>query len=158
MLQSSAKAFSLIRDLKDLLNFRLNPNASGLNFIRQAVDELGWPYLVFSNAGTETEGSSVFFLRIRGIDAVSKDIFGGSLYSYAPHNMDIAYELTSGGKPIPSSKDMLAINFEAIKLGVAMNLIEVANGTAVTLTSVEAALAAGAVESLDIELWPLKGV
>jgi hypothetical protein len=149
-MQSTAKAIALIRDLQDLLNKRLS---AGLNSSRQAFDANNWPYLVFSVSGNEAEGQPVLFIRIANVDMVSKDIFGNQTYAYAPHTLELAYELSSGGAPLVSHADLITCEFEAIKTGVRLQLKEIANGTAVTATSVSAA---SPVADLDQLYWPTK--
>src|ERR1700677_222070 len=153
---SNAKAIRLVQDIVDLLNVRL-ANGSGLNTITQGfyVDANGasWPFATISHNGTVTEGSSVVYIQISNVDAVSKDIFGNQTYAYAPHILQLGYELTSGGAPIPAIADLLTCEFESIKSGVRLQVKQVANGTAVTPTSVNAATAAA---DLDQLYWPTK--
>ena len=153
---SNAKAIRLVQDIVDLLNVRFKNNA-GLNTITQGfyVDANGasWPYAIISSGGTVTEGSSVVYIQIANVDMVSKDIFGNQTYAYAPHILQLGYELTSGGAPIPAVADLLTCEFEAIKSGVRLQLKQVANGTAVTPASVNAAAAAADIDQL---YWPTK--
>ena len=148
-MQSTAKAIALCRDLADLLAKR--PMA--LNTIRQAFDANNWPYLVLSVGGNEAEGQPVVLIRISNVDMVSKDIFGNQTYAYAPHILELAYELTSGGAPEVARADLLTCEFESIKTGVRVQLKEIANGTAVTAASVSAA---APVADLDQLYWPTK--
>jgi hypothetical protein len=148
-MQSTAKAIALCRDLADLLSKR--PMA--LNTIRQAFDANNWPYLVLSVGGNEAEGQPVVLIRISNVDMVSKDIFGNQTFAYAPHILELAYELTSGGAPEVARADLLTCEFESIKTGVRVQLKEIANGTAVTATSVTAA---APVADLDQLYWPTK--
>jgi hypothetical protein len=94
-------------------------------------------------------------LRCRAVNAVSKDVFGNDLIAFAPHKLEVAYELTAANNPIPTDVDLLIAEFEAIKTGVAIQLKEIANGTAVSEASMNAA--AVAIE-LDELYWPTKGV
>jgi hypothetical protein len=151
-MQSNAKAIRLIQDIQDLLNVRL-ANGSGLNTITQAFDSNNWPYLLISHNGNVAEGQPVVFVRISNVDAVSKDIFGNQTYAYAPHVLEFAYELTSGSAPYPTRADLAVCEFESIKSGVRFQLKEIANGTAVTATSVSAA---SAIADLDQLYWPTK--
>ena len=96
----------------------------------------------FELGGTVTEGSAVVYIEISNVDMVSKDIFGNQTYAYAPHILQLGYELTSGGAPIPAIADLLTCEFEAIKSGVRLQIKQVANGTAVTPAYVNAAAAA----------------
>lgn len=157
MIFSNAKPIALLRDLGNKLQIRFQ-NGAGLNTLSQGfyTDANGaiWPYILLYNASAGTgEGNPVVYIEISCVDAVSKDIFGGQLYAYAPELMQFGYELTSGGAPIPSRSDLLVCEFEAIKTGVQQQLKEVANGTAVTPASVNAA---SPVVSLDELYWPTK--
>lgn len=152
MPQSNAKAVALSRDLADKLAKRY-AGSSTVNTVRQAFDANGWPMIFLSHNGTETAGNAVILIRIKGVDAVSKDIFGGSTTAYAPHTLEFAYELAAANKPTPTLADVVTADFEAIKTGVRYQLKEIANGTAVTETSINA-------KSPDADLdelyWPTK--
>jgi len=157
MIFSNAKPIALLRDLGNKLQIRFQNN-SGLNALQQGfyTDANGaiWPYIQLYNATAGLgEGNPVVLIEISCVDAVSKDVFGNELYAYAPELLQFGYELSSGGAPIPSRSDLLACEFEAIKTGVQIQLKEVANGTAVTAASVNAATA---VETLDELYWPTK--
>lgn len=153
-MKSTATAAALVRGVADKLNIRLAANST-INTVRQATDANGWPMLFLSHAGNEAAGQPVIALRIAGIDMVSKDIFGGSTFAYAPHNLEIAYELDSNGKPTPSAQDILAATFEAIKTGVKTQLKEIAHSTAVTEASLNSTASS---ESLDELNWPTKSI
>jgi hypothetical protein len=111
--------------------------------------------LFLSDAGNEAAGQPVIALRISAVNAVSKDVFGNDLIAFAPHALEIAYELTASDNPIPSDKDLLTAEYEAIKTGVKIQLKELANGTAVTEANINAAAVA---LELDELYWPTKGV
>lgn len=149
-MKSTAKAIALFRDIADKLNVRL-----GAGRVRAASDANGWPMLFVSVAGNEAESHSVIALRCSAVDAVSKDVFGNALTAFAPHALEVAYELDANGKPIPASADLIVCEREAILTGVKVQLKEIANGTAVT----EAAMnAAAPVIELEDLYWPAKGV
>jgi hypothetical protein len=157
MIYSNAKAVALLRDLGNKLQIRL-ANNSGLNTVTQGfyTDANGavWPYILVSNASSGTgEGQPVVYIEISDVNAVSKDIFGGNLYAYAPSLLQFSYELASGGAPIPTRTDVLTCEFEAIKTGVQLALVELPNGTAVTPANVNAATP---VITLDELYWPTK--
>lgn len=152
---SYAKAQAVMRDLADKLAKRLPAGASGLNTLRQANDANGWPMLFISHNGTESEGQPVALIRIKGVDMVSKDVFGNALVAYAPHTLEVAYEKTSGGFPLIASADEAAINFEAMRTGIRYQLKEIANGTAVTESALNAAAVVADLEDL---YWPTKSV
>jgi hypothetical protein len=153
---SNAKAIRLVQDINDLLTVRLLNNA-GLNTITSAfytdANGAAWPYILISHNGNVAEGQPVVYIQISNVDAVSKDIFGNQTYAYAPHILQLGYELTAGGAPEPAIADLLTCEFEAIKSGVRLQVKQVANGTAVTSTSVNAAAATA---DLDQLYWPTK--
>lgn len=153
-MQSVAKAQALVRDLSDKISKRY-AGSSTINTVRIAADANGWPMIFLSIGGSEVEGASVIVIRISNPNAVTKDILGLSTFAYAPHLLEFAYELTSGGFPIPSAKDLIIAEFEAIKTGVKFELKAIANGTAVTETSLNAATP---VIDLDELYWPTKSV
>lgn len=156
---SNAKAVALLRDLGNKLQIRFQNN-TGVNTLAQgwtAPDAAGaiWPYILLYNAtaGLAT-GNPVIYIAIKGVDAVSKDIFGNDTDSYAPHKLLFGYELgAAGNETWASHSDLVTAEFESIKTGVALNLIEVANGAGVTDTTVEAATP---VVILDELYWPTK--
>ena len=157
MIFSNAKPIALMRDLINKLNIRFQNN-SGINTSVQGfyTDALGavWPYaLLYNSTDGVAESNPVVYLEISCVNAVSDDIFGNPLYAYAPELLQIGYELSAGGSPIPARADLETINFEAIKTGVQLQLKEVANGTAVTPASVNAA---SPLVSLDELYWPTK--
>lgn len=153
-MKSTAKAEALLRDVADKLKVRFAGSAT-IDTVRAARDAQGWPMLFLSDAGNEAAGQAVIALRIRAVDAVSKDVFGNDLVAFAPHKLEVAYELTATDNPIPTDKDLLTAEFEAIKTGVAIQLKELANGTAVTEANMNAAAVA---LELDELYWPTKGV
>lgn len=148
-MKSTAKAEALVRDLAEKLAKRLSGKT-----VRQARDSQGWPMIVISG-GNEAAGQEVQAIRIKAVDAVSKDVFGNDLVAFAPHTLEHAYELAAANNPIPTDADIYAVAWECSKLGVKTQLKELANGTAVTAANMDAASAA--VELDDIN-WPTKGV
>lgn len=157
-MQSNAKSLALIRDLADRLNVRLPASSAGLNSSRQAFDANNWPILVLSHNGNEAEGQPVVWIRISNVDAVSKDIFGNQTFAYAPHKLELAYELQATpniGNSFVTHADLLTSEFEAQTCGCEFQIKEIANGTAVTETSVNAA---AAVIDLQPLYWPTKSV
>jgi hypothetical protein len=154
-MKSTAKAEAILRDVADKLKVRFAGSAT-INSVRTTKDANGWPVVIASVAGNEAAGQPVIALRMYANDAVSTDVFGNALTAFAPHTMDIAYELgASGNATEPSHADLLKVEFEAILTGVAINLKELANGTAVTPANIAAAAATAAIENL---YWPTKGV
>ena len=155
MNQSTAKAIALARDLADKLSKRLAPAAAGLNTVRQAFDANGWPMIFCSHNANEAEGQPVLAIRISNPDMVSKDIFGNSLFAYAPHILEIAYELNTVPASFVAVADRARAEFESIKTGCRWQLKEIANGTAVTEASMNAKAADA---DLDELYWPTKSV
>lgn len=153
-MKSLAKADALLRDVADKLKVRLAGSAT-IDTVRAARDAAGWPMLFLSDAGNEAAGQPVIAIRIKAVDAVSKDVFGNDLVAFAPHKLEVAYELAAANNPIPTDVDVLIAEYESIKTGVAIQLKELANGTAVTAANMDAA--AVAIE-LDELYWPTKGV
>lgn len=151
-MQSNAKSLALIRDLADVLANRFS-GSSTIDTVRTAFDSNSWPYLVCSDGGNEAAGQPVILIRISNVDMVSKDIFGNSTFAYAPHIMELAYELKANGDSTPSHSDLLKTEFEAIKVGARMQLKEIANTVAVTPTNVTAA---SPTTDIDQLYWPTK--
>jgi hypothetical protein len=155
-MQSTAKAIALIRGLHSNLKNRLENNA-GVNTISFAFDSNNWPYLLIFNATDGiAEGNPVIFIRISNVPMVSTDIFGNATYAYSPDLLEFAYELSSGGAPLPARADIITCEYESILTGVQFQLKELANGTAVTAANVSADVSP--VVSLDNLYWPTKGV
>ena len=159
---SNAKAVALLRDVADKLSKRLAYSGLSVNSVSTAfsgADAAGgvWPYLLISQNGNVAEGQPVIYVKISAQDMISKDIFGNDTDSYAPHNLFVAYELSgaAGTNPIPNHADIGAVLFETIKTGVRLNLVELANGTAVTDANVSAATPILAIDEL---YWPTKNV
>jgi hypothetical protein len=153
MLNSTAKAESLIRKLKEHLGFRLQGSAT-IDTIRETKDSAGWPALLLSDGGNEDAGQPVIAIRIKSIDAVSKDIFGNSFAAFAPHDCDIAYEL-DGSEAEPSRLDLAKVLHECSKTAAKLKIREIADATPVTLANLDAAAVA---LEMEFELrWPTKG-
>lgn len=154
-LKSTSKAEAMARDLADKLALRIAGAGAGrVDTLRKAKDSDGWPVLFLSKSGNEAAGQPVIAIRIKGADAVSKDIFGNSITAAAPHNAEMAYEL-DGTEAEPNRKDICKALFELIKLGMKLQVKEIADGTAVTVANMDAA---SATEEYDLLYWPTKGV
>lgn len=153
-MKSLAKSQAILRDVADKLKIRYAGSAT-IDTVSAANDVNGWPMIILSDAGVVTAGSPVIMLRMISANAVSRDIFGNDLISFAPHALEVAYELTAANNPIPIDTDILIAQFEAIKTGVKIQLKEIANGTAVSETSMNAASPAIELEDL---YFPTKGV
>lgn len=154
-MQSTAKADALIRRLADDLSKRYAPSSAGLNSLRLSRDAAGWPMLFASHNGNEAAGQPVLAIRIRNVDMVSKDVFGGSTYAYAPHVLEYGYELNATGGSFVSAADRAAAEFESINKGCRWQLKQIANATAVSEASLDAAAVAADLEEL---YWPTKSV
>jgi hypothetical protein len=154
-IKNLAKAEALVRELKERLELRTAGSAAGrVNSVRETRDSEGYPALVLSRDSDEAAGEPVIAIRIKQIDAVSKDVFGNSMKAYTPHVCDLAYEL-DGSAPQPAAKDVALAVWELSRTGVKVEVKEIADGTAVTLSAMDAASAA---LELDDLRWPTKGV
>ena len=142
------------RDLADRLTLRLEnqTGSTALNFVRQTQDSLGYPILVVSHAGVETESNPVIWVRIANlfepIAGVSPagapvDVFGNASMPFTPSVCQMAVELNGAGAPIPSTQDYTTCLFEITRMGTVIAEFAIANGTAVNQTSVEAQITAG---------------
>lgn len=137
-MKSTAKAESIMRDLKNELELRVKGSAT-IDTVRLAHDAEGWPMLILSDAGVETAGAAVIALRMKAVDAVSKDIFGNSLVAFAPHKMEMAWELDANDKPTPADADVAMVTIVVAKKSICMQVKEIANGTAVDAAAMAAA-------------------
>lgn len=157
MLYSIDHAVGVARDLSDAFKIRFAPGSAGINTVRQAQDANGWPMIFLSHNGVETESNPVIAIRIMNINVGAIDIFGNSTLPFTPHQCEIAYELTSGGAPIPTTADYTTALFQVTRTGVIVENEPIANGTAVTEASMNAAQAAGPAQVLrDID-WRNSG-
>lgn len=154
MAKSTAKAEAMARDLKERLELRLEGSAR-IDTVREAKDANGWPMLFLSDAGNEAAGQPVIGLRIKAVDAVSKDVFGNNLVAFAPHELEFAYELDTT-EAEPDRKDIAIALHETGKIGLKTLIKEIADGTAVNEAGLNGAAAAEALE-YD-QTWPTKGV
>src|SRR5665213_3239528 len=97
---SNAKSLALARDLADRLTVRLQNNASpSLHQVVESfyIDANGasWPVLTVSRGGSVAAGQPVVVIEISNVDMVSKDIFGNQTFAYAPHVLQLGYELSA---------------------------------------------------------------
>lgn len=132
MAKSTAKAEALARDLKERLVKR------GFS-ISESKSAEGFPKLTIN-----TDEASIL---IEGEDAVSKDIFGNSNYSFAPHKLSFASRNDAMSTLIVSK-----ILVEIYKMGVEKTIVKT---HATVLATAEAA--AGDAIIFD-QAWPTKGV
>ena len=82
------------------------------------------------------------------------DVFGNLSLPFTPTVAQIAYELTSGGAPEPTVTDYSTCLFEIARTGTVVQEYAIANGTAVTETSVNAATPLITLKDID---WGFKG-
>lgn len=153
-MKSISKAQACMRDLCEKLSLRL-AGSSSIDSVRQSADSEGWPMAFLSDGGSEVEGAAVIALRIKGLAVLPKDQFQNDQYAYAPHQLEIAYELDADGFPIPVQSDLLKAMFESTKTGICILQKEIANGTAVSAASMDAADVKSELNDL---YWPNKGV
>lgn len=163
MIYSVDHSVGIARDLADRLTLRLGNQTAGtaLNTVRQTQDEFGYPIIVVSHGGTETEGNPVVWIRITnlfensaGANGAPVDIFGNATLPFTPTVTQIAYELTSGGAPEPTVTDYSTCLFEIARTGTVVQEYAIANGTAVTETAVNAATPLITLKDID---WGFKG-
>jgi hypothetical protein len=153
-MQSIHKSAATMRDLKAALDLRFS-NGAGINSSRLAADAQSWPMLFLSVAGNEAAGQPCIAIRIKGLVRPNPDIFQQTQWAYAPHTLEIAFEKDVNSKPSPALADLLSVMFECTKTGITILDKEIANGTAVSEASMNAAVVA--VELNDL-YWPNKGV
>lgn len=149
-MKSTAKAQAQARVLKEKLESRFS-GSSTIDTVRQINDANGWPILLCSDGGVETATSPVIAVRIKAIDAVSKDVFGNALVAFAPHDLEFAYETA-----VPARTDIIKAMAEVGKLGFKILVKEITAATAVTEASMDAATVAVSLES-EVQ-WPSKGM
>lgn len=153
-MKSTAKAEAIIRDVADKLKVRFAGSAT-IDTVRVSKDSAGWPMIICSDAGNEAAGQPVIAIRMKAADAVSKDVFGNDLVAFAPHTIELAYELQAANNPTPSDADLATAVFETVKTGVRYQQKQIANTVAVTAAAMDAA---SAIADLDELYWPSKGV
>jgi hypothetical protein len=140
------------RDLADRLNLRLdNQTAAGnVNQIQQTQDEYGYPILILSHGGTQTEGNPVIWIRITNlfepISGVSPagspvDVFGNATMPFTPSIAQIAYEITAATFTVSSASATVGavysnngVNF-TVASTIASQTTLVMNGVAAPLAS-----------------------
>lgn len=153
-MKSINKAQATMRDLCEKLALRY-AGSSSIDTVRQSADAAGWPMAFLSDGGVETAGSDVIVLRIKGLSVLPLDQFQQAQFAYAPHTLEFAYELDANGKPEPVQADILKAMFESTNTGITILQKEIADGTAVSEASMDAA---AVVAELNNLYWPNKGV
>lgn len=127
---STAKAEAICRDLKEKLEFR------GFTVVESALAD-----------GRKLAIDSSMSIRIQAKDAVSKDIFGNSLKSFAPHSCKLAID----NDVVGIATDVAKVMLELAKVGLELQV-----GEDTTLGAAETA--ADTAEVLDYSVqWPTKG-
>jgi hypothetical protein len=161
MAQSIFKAQAEMRDLNAALMLRFKYDSESsvaigqLNQVLLGADANGWPTAFYSVGGNLAEGQPVIGIRIRGFAVPAPDEFNQQQWAYAPHQLEIAYELNSSGFPIPELTDLFTAMFESTNTGICILQKPIANGTAVSVASMNAAVVA---QELNNLYWANKGV
>ncbi len=151
---NQAQSQAIFRDLAQRLQTRIANSGSGrVNTVRADFDSRGNPMLFLSRGGNESAGQPVIGLRISPIQNAAPDIFGNAI-GFVPHKIEFAYELDANGKPEPSALDVELCMYEIAPIGTRMVIEQIADGTAVTATSMSAATPALELASL---YWPGTG-
>ena len=153
-----AKSYAIFRDLSQQLAIRI-ANATGgrVNTVTNTYDASGNPMIFMSVNGVVTESKAVIALRILPVLNPSPTIFGQPLASGDPSDIQFAYELNGSGFPIPSVLDIILALYQTVPVGTRMDVLTIANGTAVNETSMNAAALAGPAESFENLYWPGSG-
>lgn len=126
---SKAKSQAMARDLKSALEKR------GFSVVESDLAK-----------GTKLAIDADMSIRIEAKDAVSKDIFGNALDSFAPHEVKLAID-----NAVATHTDVAKVMMELAKHGVALKI-----GEDATLNDAEAA-ADAAEEQRHNVAWPTKG-
>jgi hypothetical protein len=133
MAKSTAKAESLLRDLKDRLELR------GFA-IAESKDSEGWPKLTLN-----TDEASI---RMEAVDMVSKDVFGNDNVAFAPHFIDFASRDNMATATVSRAEIMI----ELAKTGIDKTIVKT---HATVLATAEAAVGDAIVADVR---WPTKGI
>jgi hypothetical protein len=136
--------------------------ATQLNTVRQTSDEWGYPVIVISHAGVETESNPVVWVRVTNLFEQSGspeaspagapvDIFGNATLPFTPTVIQIATELVgiAGTAPIPSAQDYSTCLFEIARTGAVVSQYGQPNGTAVTEASITSANLVQTLKDID---------
>lgn len=150
-MKSTAKSSAQVRVLAERIAQRVAGSAT-IDTVRVASDANGWSMIFCSDGGVETANAAVIAIRISAQDAVSKDVFGNALVAFSPHVIEIAHELNAAGKQTPSQLDLIKVMAELGKIGMKIQVKEIALNTAVSEASMNAASVALSLES-EVQ-WP----
>lgn len=126
---SKAKSQAMARDLKSSLEKR------GFSVVQSDLAK-----------GTKLAIDSSMSIKIEAKDAVSKDVFGNSLDSFAPHEVKLAID-----NAVATHTEVAKVMIELAKQGVALKI-----GEDATLADAETA-ADSAEEQRHNVMWPTKG-
>lgn len=132
MAKSTAKSEAMARDLKDRLEFR------GFT-VAESKDGNGFPKLTLN-----TDESSIL---ITDTDAVSKDVFGNDLRSFAPHRVEWASREDAIGL-LEGAQILMELN----KIGIDKTIVKT---HATVLATAEATVGTEVVADVR---WPTKGI
>ena len=148
-------AYSIARDLQQQLQIRVANSASGrFNQAVAGIDAAGQPIITLSRNGNVAAGQPVAIIRLIPVLNPTPTIFGQPLSSGEPIVAQFAYELTGGGKQTPSQLDIILAMYQTVPVGTRLDVLEIANGTAVTTTAMDAATPAQSFANL---YWPSQG-
>lgn len=164
MIYSIDHAVGVARDFADRLTMRMK-NSTTINTVRQTSDEWGYPVVILSHNATETEGNPVIWVRFTNLFEESGspeaspagapiDIFGNATLPFTPTIGQVAYELTSGGAPEPTTGDYSTVLFEMARTGCVVQQYAQPNGTAVTEASITSGNLVQELKDID---WGYKG-
>lgn len=150
-MKSTAKAESVMRGIKEELEMRVKGSAT-IDTVREAKDSEGWPMLILSDNKVETAGAAVIAIRMKAVDAVSKDVFGNDLVAFAPHKLELCWEKDATDKPTPADADVAMVTAVCAKKNICLVVKETDNGDAV-VANLDAATIIAQIDDL---LFPTK--
>jgi len=149
-----AKSYAIARDLSQQLEIRVAGSAAGrVNSVRNTKDVLGNPMIFLSRGGNEAAGQPVIALRILPVLNPTLSIFGQEIGSGDPSTIQVAYELDGAGQE-PVALDIITVLYQSVPVGTRMNILQIADATAVTTANMDLAAIAQAFEAL---YWPGSG-
>lgn len=142
MMKSIDKAVGLARDLTDQFKIRF-AGGSVINTVRQSQDAGGWPMIFLSASANEAEAQPIIVLRIMNIDVGAVDVFGNATMPFAPHQCEIAFELSALGAMLPNLSDYTKVVHQVARTGMIVIQEPIANANPVNESTMNTALAAG---------------
>jgi hypothetical protein len=141
-MKSTKQAEMQMKAIADELSAILK-GSSTIDTVREDKDSNAWPMIFLSDGGVETTTNPVIALRMKAVDAVSKDVFGNDLIAFGPHSLEFAYE-----DAVPALIDIATVMAPLGKHGINIQVKVIAASTAVTATSMDA-------KAVDKEIAPL---